>query len=202
MSELLELPLWRQLVVLGPLGLALLIAAFTDLRERKVYNWLTYPTVLIGLLAHTIAMGWSGLASGLLTAIAALFLGVLILPTGFIKGGDIKLLIGVGAFLGARALFEVFFYSVFAGFALGLIMSLFTGYLFTLLKRIWRLLKGYILMLVYRTKNFKPTLEEDERSKLPFAFAIFIGAILTVTEHLYGWPGLLTWYLDGFGIKL
>ena len=66
MSELLKLELWRQLIVLAPLGLALLIAAATDLRERKVYNWLTYPLFFVCLITHTIAMGWAGLGSGLL----------------------------------------------------------------------------------------------------------------------------------------
>ena len=200
MSDLLKLELWRQLLVLIPLGLALLIAAATDLRERKVYNWLTYPLFFVCIITHTIAAGWGGLADGLLASGAVLILGLLILPFGWIKGGDIKLLVGVGAALGGRGLFEVFFYSTLVGFVFGVLSALGKGYLQQLFSRLWRLIKGYILLVVYRTKNFEPKLEEDERSKIPFAFAIFVGAALTLTEHVWGWPGLLKWYIQGLGM--
>ena len=202
MSELLKLELWRQLIVLAPLGLALLIAAATDLRERKVYNWLTYPLFFVCLITHTIAMGWAGLGSGLLASGAMLIIGLFILPFGWMKGGDIKLLIAVGAALGGKGLFEVFFYSTLAGFFLGIFFALWNGYLRELGRRLWHLLKGYFLLLVYRTKNFEPKLEEDERSKIPLAVAIFVGAAFTLSEHTWGWPGLLRWYLENLGMSL
>lgn len=202
MQEILALELWRQLVILIPMGIILLIAAITDWRERKVYNKLTYPSILIGLVAHTIAMGFGGLADGLIAAIVMFVLGLLLLMTPAIKGGDIKLMIGIGAFVGGRGLFEIFFYSVFTGFFIGILMSLFNGYLKTLLKRIWYLIKGYVLMLVYRSANLKPELEEDERSKMPFAVAIFFGCVCTITEYTVGYPGLLKWYLKGIGVDV
>lgn len=202
MKEILALAPWQTLLLLVPLGVILLIAAFTDLRQRKVFNWLTYPALPLGLVLHTVTMGFDGLLSGLLAAALMLVVGLFLIVTPALKGGDIKLLIVVGAFAGGKALLEISFYAVFAGFFMGILMSLMNGYLRIMLARLWRLLKGYFLMLVYRTRNLEPQLEEDERSKLPFAVAIFLGGILVVTEHLYGWPGLLTWYATSMGLSL
>ena len=200
MGALLNQPAWAIAIVLAPLLTVLLIAAVTDWRERKVYNKLTYPALGIGLLAHTLVFGWYGLLAGLLAAGATLLVGLFLIATPALKGGDIKLLMVVGAFAGGRALLEVFFYAVFAGFFLGLAMSLKNGYIKILFKRLWRLIKGYALMLFYRTRNLEPVLEPDERSKIPFAVAIFVGGLLVVTEHLYGLPGLLTWYAESLGL--
>ena len=188
-------PLWRPLLMLCPLGLVLLVAAWTDLRQRKVYNKLTYPAILVGLLVHTVAMGLDGLLAGLAAAGLTLVLGLLVITTGWIRGGDIKLLIAVGAFLGLRGLFEVFFYSVLAGLFIGLGITAANGFLRQMFQRVWHMIRDTMLMLIYRTKNLAPTFEPDERSKMPFAIAILAGGALTVTEHLWGWPGLLTWYM-------
>lgn len=202
MSELLQLAPWRQLLVLGPLGVALLIAAATDLKQRKVFNWLTYPLFFICLLTHAIAMGWAGLLSGLIAAGVMLIIGLIILPFGWMKGGDIKLLIAVGAALGGRGLFEVFFYAALVGFFMGIFMALWKGYLRELLGRVWSLIKGYALSIAYQTKNLKPSLEEDERSKIPFAVAIFLGAALTYSDHVWHVPGVLRWYMANLGMAL
>ncbi len=202
MKALLAMETWKIALLLGPLGAVLLIAAVTDLRERKVYNKLTYPAIIVGLVIHTIVLGLDGLLSGLAAASITLLIGLFLIATPALKGGDIKLLMAVGAFAGGQALLEVSFYSVFAGFFLGILMSIKNGYLRVMLGRLWRLIKGYVLMLVYRTKNLEPKLEPDERSKIPFAVAIFVGGICVVTEHLYGWPGLLTWYAESLGWSL
>ncbi len=202
MKHILALHTWQILLLLIPLGIVLAIAAGTDLKERKVYNKLTYPALPIGLLLHTVVLGLDGLLAGLLAVVVTFVIGLFLIATPALKGGDIKLLMVVGAFAGGKALLEVFFYAVFAGFFMGILMSLKNGYLRVMLGRLWRLIKGYALMLIYQSKNLEPKLEEDERSKLPFAVAIFMGGVLVVTEHLYGWPGLLTWYATSLGFSL
>jgi prepilin peptidase CpaA len=184
--------MWGQILLLVPLGVILAIAAYTDIRERKVFNKLTYPAFLVGLLIHPIAtMSLAGLGWGLLAGLVALVIGLLILPLGWIGGGDIKLLAVVGAFLGLQGLAQVFFYSVICGFALGMIMALFSGYLFEMFRRLFLFIRGLIRMVIYRTRNVASPLEKDQRSHMPFAVAIFAGGILAWLDAFYGWPG---WY--------
>lgn len=42
-----------------------LAAAVSDLRVRKLPNWLTVPAFLAALLFHTVHAGWAGLGSAL-----------------------------------------------------------------------------------------------------------------------------------------
>ncbi len=88
--------LWRTIVVL----ILVAIAAWTDLRARKLYNWNTYSGMLIGIGIHALPgspiaitdslAGW--LACGLI-----MLLCFVLMPVG---GGDVKLLAMIGAGLG------------------------------------------------------------------------------------------------------
>lgn len=185
-------PIWAQWLLLLPLGLVLAAAAVTDWRDRKIYNWLTYPAFGGALVLHTIAFGWSGLGAGFLTALAVLVIGLVILPFGWLGGGDIKLLVVIGAALGPIPLFEIFFYAVCVGFLMGISLSLVNGYLWELCKRIGRYLKSLILTVATQT-NLSRKLETDERAYLPFAIPIFIGSIFAVTDVYLGWPLFMDW---------
>ena len=78
------------------------IAVVTDLRRRRIPNWLTFPAIVLGLTLWTGFLGWKGLAlSGGGMLAAPLLLVLLHLGRG--PGmGDIKLAAGVGALLGVR----------------------------------------------------------------------------------------------------
>lgn len=187
-----DAPLWGQILLLAPLAVVLVIAAVTDWRKRKIYNWLTYPTVLGGLVLHTIVFGFGGLLTGVLTVLGVLVIGLMILPLGWLGGGDIKLLGAIGATLGPAALFEVFFYAVFVGFVMGICLSAVNGYLLELLRRIGRYLKSLFLSATTRT-NLTTDVETDERAYLPFAIPILVGATLAATDVYLQWPLFLDW---------
>ena len=192
MEKIAEAPIWAQYLLLAPLALALLTAAITDWRKRKIYNWLTYPAVLVGLALHTITFGLHGFAAGVVTAVIVIIIGLIILPFGWFGGGDIKLLAAIGATLGPAALFEIFFYSVLVGFVMGICISLVNGYLWDLIKRIGRYLRSLFLTVATRT-NLTQELETDDRAYLPFAIPILVGALLAVSDIYFQWPLFMDW---------
>lgn len=199
MKPILALETWKVLLLLIPLGVTLLIASVTDIKSRKIYNKVTYPMFVVGLILHTITMGFAGLGDGFLAALLTFVIGLFVMPFAWIKPGDFKLFMVVAAFLGMRGLAEVAFYAVFVGGVIGVIQSLVTGRLLKVIKRIWLVIKRAFLRLFYSTSNFKIALEEEGNTYTPFAPAIAIGAILVYTDHVYSIPGWMVYYFTRLG---
>ena len=82
-------------------------AGITDLRWRKIPNWLTYPAIPIAILLHWMIAGKH--AALLSLGGAALGLGVLLpfVLLGGLGGGDWKLVGALGAFFEPRKLVPV-----------------------------------------------------------------------------------------------
>ena len=194
-ADLMDLEPWRYWVVLAPLGFLLLVCTYTDFKEKKVYNKWTYPFAGVGILCHTMAFGLDGLVAGLLGGIIAFAVGLLLFVTNGMRGGDVKLLTVVGIFLGSKGVGSTFFYSMIAGGVGGLLVAAYNGYLWVMLKRIGKFIWGIIKMIAYQTAMVREKLEVDERSWLPFSIYVLIGVVLTWTDAMFDWPGLLEMFL-------
>lgn len=161
------------------LGVALavaVVAAITDIRKGKVYNWLTAPAVVLGL---GLAFALSGLAGlglslfGIAVGLAVWFLQPLIgKPLG---GGDVKLLIAVGALTGHMLLLRILLLScVWAG-AIAIVLAITRG-------KLWPCLKETICHLFssLAAKTAGPLQSRVEGAKVPFAAATALGIVTTL----------------------
>ena len=53
----------------GLCAAGLLVASVTDLREQKIYNWLTFPMIALGIAYNsTLGQGWAFALTGLAAA--------------------------------------------------------------------------------------------------------------------------------------
>ena len=78
----------------------LIVAAVIDGAILKVPNWLTFPFIMCGWIHCTIQGGFSGLGLSLLGTFVGMMLLLVLRNVGGMGGGDVKLLAGVGAWLG------------------------------------------------------------------------------------------------------
>ena len=100
-----------------PVGIVLiasLIAAVTDVWKFKVHNLLTLPLLASGLVYHGIANGAEGLAGSALGVLCGFAIMLVFYLMGGMGAGDVKLMAGVGAWLGMPLTFVVFLASALA----------------------------------------------------------------------------------------
>lgn len=96
MANVLSLPIAGVVFTVLLLG----AATFTDLRWRRIPNYLTFPAIGFGLVLHLVVNGWEGLLLSLGGMIAAPLILVLVHLGRGIGMGDIKLAAALGALMG------------------------------------------------------------------------------------------------------
>jgi prepilin peptidase CpaA len=105
------------MVPLVVVAVATLSAAVSDLRRFKVPNVLTFPLIVSGVAYNGITGGGAGLQGSLGGTFFGFAVVFLFYAMGAMGAGDVKLMAGVGAWLGMPATAYVF---GFAGLATGL----------------------------------------------------------------------------------
>lgn len=95
-------------------GSIVVIAAVFDYRRFRVPNFLTLPLCASGLLFHSWIGGLAGLQSSALGLAVGGLLLVLFYVLGVMGAGDVKLLAGVGAWLGGLNTYHIFLVAALA----------------------------------------------------------------------------------------
>ena len=172
----------------------LIVAAYTDLSRGKVYNWCTYPAIVLGLgLGHILDAYGRG-HPHLLNSLVGFAIAVVVFGPPYalrqISAGDLKLIAAVGAIAGAKLggqwfiMFAVAYSVVVAG-AIGLGVLIWRGML-------WEGLKASALFAVspkrWRRGGGRPEgVEAGEADTaadsileltLPYGFAVAAGTML------------------------
>lgn len=90
--------------VIVPVLLIMIIAVYTDVRNRLIYDWLTLPGIAYFLIYHAFAHTdqWTMYALGVVVT-GGITLLMAVVSNGQLGGGDIKLFALVGAAVGWKA---------------------------------------------------------------------------------------------------
>ena len=162
---------------------ATLIAAATDIWKFKVYNALTVPLLLGGLIYHAATAGWVGLANSTLGLLFGFAILLLFYAMGGMGAGDVKLMAAIGAWLGMPLTFYVFIASGLAGgvYAVAL-LALRHGLQDAAIHMhiLWLRLTAFSRHLGNDARIEAEVKRDDRRRRLiPFAAMVAVGVIAT-----------------------
>ncbi|MFC4799981.1 prepilin peptidase [Neobacillus sp. GCM10023253] len=158
------------------LVIILLISLYTDVKNRKILNIITLPSILIGFIYHFATQGFEGFlfsGKGFLTG-----LGLLIIPylLGGMGAGDVKLLAAIGALMGTSFVFYSFIY-------IGLIGGLIALVLLIRNKGLVDLIKSFFYTIAFFRSNLGSMfISKDKPSRIsfPYGIAIVLGTLCTL----------------------
>jgi prepilin peptidase CpaA len=142
-----------------PTLFVLAVATFTDLRSRRIPNWLVLPFMLAGFLVSGWLHGWHGIVQSLSGLVLGTVLFGFLCLMGGMGMGDVKLCASIGAWIGPGQLVTAL---VLTGIAGGITGELVFG---------------------FKDRGFRPhpelVLDNPLARKMPYAPAIAIGTLVS-----------------------
>jgi prepilin peptidase CpaA len=135
------------------LSIIISIALFTDLKSRKIPNYLTLGGALIGFIINGLTAGLSGIQASALGWILGLALLLIPFFLGGMGAGDVKLMAAIGAWMGTAFVLQAMLWTALVG---GVIAGFY-------LLRQWR----WMGVSFFKIKTF-----------IPYGVAIFIGTVV------------------------
>ncbi len=165
---------WPTLAVVGA-------ATITDLRNRRIPNWLVLPFMPAGVVVSGWTHGWHGVGQSL----AGFGLGAAIYGLLFALGGmgmgDVKLCAAVGAWIGPSQLMIALVITSLAGGVMVVCWAAARGFLDSLFSGSAELVFGL------KQRGLRPhpelALSNPRARKLPYAPAIAIGTLMSFFAH-------------------
>ncbi len=147
-----------------------LAAVIDDLARRQISNWICVAALAGGLGWQAGQYGWTGLAYGLGGAVAGFAVFLIFYLLGGMGGGDVKLMAGFGALLGAGRLVEAALWTAGLG---GIIALSVLGF---------RALRNKLRAPV---EAGELTVEEKQKAaSIPYAPAIALGVWLSLVPKV------------------
>jgi prepilin peptidase CpaA len=161
---------WPTLIVLA-------IATFTDLRSRRIPNWLVLPFLVVGFAVSGWLHGWHGILQsfeGL--AVGALLFGILCLLGGM-GMGDVKLCAAIGVWIGPSQMLTALVLTGIAGGLIALCWAVAGGFVGEMFSGTGDLIFGW------KERGLRPhsqlVLDNPLARKMPYAPAIAIGTLIS-----------------------
>lgn len=104
--------------------LLLLAGVITDVRSRKVYNWMVIAGFILALVQVLYFSGVAGLAPAVMAALLGMILTLPLVLIGVLGAGDMKLLMAFGMATSYAAVISVTLYSFVWAAVFGLIHAI------------------------------------------------------------------------------
>lgn len=160
-----------------------LICAFTDWKDGKVYNKVTYPAIVLGLIISIFSTSLN-LPQSLVGAFGSFLIYGLFWGRG-LGAGDIKLMVAIGALQGITFVVFASLYILCLAAVFSIFHLAWKGTLIPVLKWV-----GLSMISVIIPGFSAPKLSKDEINTIPFAPFILAGVLVAIySEYMFGGLG-------------
>ena len=173
-----------ELLVMDALLLFVIVyCAYTDTKSGKIYNKITFPAMLAGIVLNGIFAGVNGLVWALVGWAVGMAIQWIPFMLGFAKAGDVKLLAAVGALKGwAFCLFGFLYGAAAFGFILVPWLAR-RGEL----KGVSQNIRGYFATAAVTQSVPDAPTPTVTRRYVPWGLGLAIGFLIAlVTERIFG----------------
>jgi len=164
----------------------LVTAAVSDVRRRRIPNWLVLAGLTGGFAVHGILSGWAGIqfsAAGMGLALLVYFPLYLLRAMG---AGDVKLMAACGALAGAANWFGIFLLTGIAGGVMAVAVLLYRGGLASSVMSTARVATYLVQLRVPYVARPELDVNHPKAATLPHGAAIALGGICFLVA-MYFW---------------
>ena len=160
-----------------------IIAATTDLRTRRIPNWLSGSVLLLGAIYHAREGGWHGLENAVGGAICCAAIFFCFYLVGGMGAGDIKFIAAEGCMLGISHSIEFVMATAISGAVMAAVVQTRRCQLLSTLRNVQSLTAYHLERGLVPHPDLN--LSNDQAARVPYALAIACGAaIVTLTNPL------------------
>jgi prepilin peptidase CpaA len=157
---------------------AALVGSVFDVKSRRIPNFITFPSILLGLAMHLALGGWkqllNSLAAGLICGIVFLVFYI----AGGMGAGDVKLMAAVGCIAGLSHVPYLLVLTALSGGVMALVLALSRGRLQQTIMNVGAIASHH------SQEGLQPhpdlNLSNVTTLRLPYALAIASGCLLTL----------------------
>jgi prepilin peptidase CpaA len=159
-----------------------LVGSVFDVKSRRIPNFITFPSILLGLAMHLALGGWrqllSSLAAGLICGVVFLIFYI----AGGMGAGDVKLITAVGCIAGLPHVAYLLVLTALCGGAMAIVLALARGRLQQTIVNVGAIASHH------SQEGLQPhpdlNLSNLDTLRLPYALAIAGGSLLTLYFQL------------------
>ena len=157
------------------LFILLIVATFTDIAYGKIYNWLVYPGIVLGVGLAVAGEFVGGGSPGMVGSLVGLVMGAGLFGFFFFRGwmgaADVKLAAAIGALKGGHFFVWALIYITLAGFILAVVVLIWQGRFIESVKN--------SLVFFFRPKKLKKEMEASGRQPvlIPYGVAMAVGTM-------------------------
>lgn len=169
--------------------ITLIVAAVIDGMKLKVPNWITFPMIASGWIYSTAFSpfaGWEGLGMSLVGTAVGLAVLMPAYAVGGMGAGDVKLMAGIGAWVGPTVTLYAFAVSAIVGGVIAVVMVLSQGAWHKHKNQFWSILSEFATVKNPEVLAGIAAERKPRMFLLPYGIPIAIGTIA-----YFAWSGML-----------